>query len=476
MANAMASRSPTLGEAIVPILALLLLVSASYLLFGEAGISGPTQVALVFASMIAVAIGRRCGHSLKTLNQAAVESVSSGIGAIFILFAVGALIGTWALSGTLVAMVYYGLHLLSPTYFYATAALVCAFVSACIGTSWTTVGTVGIGLMGISQSMGLDPSISAAAIISGSYFGDTTSPLSDTTNLAAGVGGSPLYEHLRETGQLSVLALVLALVFFWSLGVPSSFDAAGISEKISRVFHVSLLLFLPLLLVVVLAFYKLPPFTTIFSGAIAGGILAVLLAPERVIAFADAPDLPAALALLKGVWLALATGYKASTGIAPLDELASRGGMASMLNTIWLVIAALAFGGLVEKAGILQRLIAPLLAKAQSTRARVASVVAAVVATNAAAGDQYVALVLPTRLFKSLFAQNGDDSVVLTRTVSASATPTSALIPWNSCGAYMSATLGVGTLSYAPYAVFNYTMPILAILLVRQRFQSVRAA
>jgi NhaC family Na+:H+ antiporter len=237
-------------------------------------------------------------------------------------------------------------------------------------------------------------------------------------------------------------------------------------SKIEGAFNVSPWLFLPLLLVVILAFYKLPPFTAIFSGALAGGLLAVIVAPERVIAFGGGADSShSAVALLKGVWLSLASGYKSTTGIAPLDELASRGGMASMLNTIWLVISALAFGGVIERTGVLERIIRPVIEAAQSATALVASLVGAVFATNVVAGDQYIALVLPSRMFKSAFAARGLDPVVASRTVAATATPTSALIPWNSCGAYMTATLGVSTLAYAPYAIFNFTVPLISILL-----------
>ncbi len=431
------TRIPTPAEAVIPVASLILLVSLSYHLFGEASMTGPSQVALIV-----------------------------GIGAIFILFAVGALIGTWAMSGTLVAMVYYGLQVLNPDFFYATAALMCAVISSSIGTSWTTVGTVGIGLMGVSQSMGLDPSITAAAVISGAYFGDTTSPLSDTANLAAGMGGSDLYSHLRETALPSGLALAISVAAFWAMGAPGQFDPAQTMSKIEGAFIVSPWLFLPLLLVVILAYCKLPPFTAIFSGALAGGLLAVIAAPERVIAFGGGADnLHSAVALLKGVWLALASGYKSTTGIAPLDELASRGGMASMLNTIWLVISALAFGGVIERTGVLERIIRPVIEAAKSATALVATLVGAVFATNVVAGDQYIALVLPSRMFKSAFAARGLDPVVASRTVAATATPTSALIPWNSCGAYMTATLGVSTLAYAPYAIFNYTIPLISILL-----------
>jgi Na+:H+ antiporter, NhaC family len=456
-------RPLTLIEAIIPVASLILLVGLSFYLFGDAGAAGPNQVALVFATMIAVVIARRRGHPLESLRQAAVDSVSSGIGAMFILLAVGALIGSWALSGTLLAMVYYGLEILSPNYFYVTAVIICAVVSASIGSSWTVVGTIGIGLMGISYNMELNPAITAAAVISGAYFGDTSSPLSDSANLAAATGGVDIYQHIRETVVTSGLALVISLVVFWLLGQPGDFDATDKAEAIRTSFNITPVLFIPLVLVILMAAFKVPAFTAIFLGAVAGGVLAVIVAADRVLAFAAAEDLPTWLALIKGVWLALASGYSSTTGISSIDQLVSRGGMASMMNTIWLIITALAFGGVVEKAGVLDRLITPIVQAAKSFGALVASMVASVFATNVVAADQYIAIVLPGRMFKSAFLRRGLHPVVLTRTVGAAATPTSALIPWNSCGAYMAATLGVPTLSYVPYAVFNFASPLLAI-------------
>jgi Na+:H+ antiporter, NhaC family len=456
----------TLIEAIIPVASLVLLVAVSYYLFGDAGAAGPNQIALVVATMIAVFVAWRRGHTLEALREAATASVNSGIGAIFILFAVGALIGTWALSGTLVAMVYYGLQLLSPNYFYMTAAAICAVVSVSIGSSWTVVGTIGIGLMGISLNMGLDPGITAAAVISGAYFGDTTSPLSESANLAAATAGVDLYEHVRETTLTSAIALAIALGVFWLFGRPGQFDASDKIDAIQSVFHVTLVLFLPLVIVVALALFKFPPFTTIFIGALVGGVLAVLAAPERVIAFAGAGDgTPSGLALIKGVWLALASGYVSTTGHPAIDVLLTRGGMDSMLNTIWLVITALAFGGVVEKAGVLERLITPIIDAAKSVGALVTALISAVLATNVVTADQYIAIVLPGRMFKSAFTKRGLAPVVLSRAVGNSATPTSALIPWNSCGAYMAATLGVATLTYLPYAVFNFASPLLLIAL-----------
>jgi NhaC family Na+:H+ antiporter len=454
----------SLIEAIIPVASLILLVALSYYLFGDAGAYGPNQVGMVVATMIAVFIGWRRGHTLHELSDAAIASVSSGIGAIFILFAVGALIGTWAMSGTLVAMVYYGLQILNPGYFYVSAVAIAAFISVGIGSSWTVVGTVGIGLMGISDAMGLDPAITAGAVISGAYFGDTVSPLSDSANLAAGVGNVNLYAHLRRTGLISAAALATALVAFWIMGGQGDLDPSYKLAILDSDFHVSLILFLPLVVVVGLAALKVRPFTTLFLGALAGGLMAVIVAPERVQAFADAQrHVPDWLAQLKGVWAALASGYVSTTGHAMVDQLATRGGMESMLKTIWLIMAAFAFGGIAEKIGVLDRLITPVVGAAKSTVALVATLVVSILATSIATADQYLAIVLPGRMFRRAFEDRGHQPILLTSSVGASATPTSALIPWNSCGAYIAATLGVATFSYAPYAIFNFANPLLAI-------------
>lgn len=464
----------TLIEAAIPVVALILLVALAYFLFGDAGALGPNQVALTVATMIAVFIGWRRGHSLESLGKAASDSVATGIGAIFILLAVGALIGTWALSGTLVAMVYYGLKLLSPNYFYFIACAITGVVAFSIGSSWTVVGTIGVGFMGIATSMGLNPAIAAGAIISGAYFGDKSSPLSDSANLSAAVGGVPLYTHVRETLITSCAAIAIALAVFFLLGQPGDFDSSTKMDAIAASFRVTPLLFLPLLLVIGMAAYKFPSFTTIFAGALAGGVMAAVIAPERVIAFAAAPGLPAGLALVKGVWQALATGYTSTSGFEPMDQLASRGGMEAMLNTIWLIVTALGFGGVVQKAGVLDRLITPVIDRAKTAGALVAALVSSIVATNVITADQYIAIVLPGRMFKSAFAKRGLAPVVLSRAVGDTATPTSALIPWNSCGAYMAVTLGVATWSYAPFAIFCIVSPLITVAIAYAGFRMPR--
>lgn len=450
-------------EATIPVVSLILLVGMAYFLFGDAGALGPNQVALTIATMIGVFIGWRRGHSLESLGKAASDSVATGIGAVFILLAVGALIGTWALSGTLVAMVYYGLRLLSPDYFYVTACAISAAVAFSIGSPWTVAGTIGVGFMGIAASMGLNPAIAAGAILSGAYFGGVSSPLSSAANMAAAVANVPLYTHIRESLVTAAAALAIALVLYFMLGAPGDFDSSHKMDAIAAAFRVSPWLFLPLLVVIVLALYKFPPFTTIFLGALAGGVMAVIIAPERVIAFANAPGLPAGLALTKGVWQALATGYTSTSGFQPMDDLASRGGMASMLGTIWLIVAALGFGGVVEKAGVLDRLITPVIARAKSDGALVAALAGSTVATNIITADQFIAIVLPGRMFKQAMADRGLAPDVLSRSVGNTAISTSVLVPWNSCGAYMAATLGVATSHYAPYAIFSLVLPIITV-------------
>jgi NhaC family Na+:H+ antiporter len=460
-----ATRPLTMTEAAIPIVSLIVLVGLSFYLFGDAGAKGPNQVALVLAAMIALVIGRRAGFTLEQLREAAIASVGTGVGAIFILFAVGALTGAWAMSGTLMAMVYYGLQILSPHYFYMTTALICGIVAFSIGSSWTVAATIGIGLVGIAVNMELSPAITAGAVISGAYFGDKSSPLSDTANLAAAVGGADLYQHLREVLWTSIPAMAITLAIFFFMGSPGDFDATEKLESIRTTFDVSLVHFLPLVVVIVLAALRFPPFTTIMMGALAGAVLAVVLSPERVIAFAADPDLATPLALLKGAWLALASGYTSATGYEAIDMLASRGGMERMLDTIWLIIVALAFGGVVEKAGVIERLIAPVLARVRSNGGLVAATVGSTVATNVVTADQYIAIVLPGRMFKDAFRQRGLAPVVLSRSLGDSATVSSALIPWNSCGAFMAATLGVATVAYAPFTFFNILSPLISVVL-----------
>ncbi|WP_257098637.1 Na+/H+ antiporter NhaC [Pseudovibrio flavus] len=450
-------------SALIPIVLLVSLLCLSYILFSDGASSGPNQVALLASALAAALMGRFYGISMDDIRDAAVESVATGLPAVFILFAVGALIGTWAMSGTIMAMIYYGLQLMNPHFFYVSTVIICALVSLSIGSSWTVAGTVGIGLMGVAHQMGMDPAITAGAVISGAYFGDKSSPLSDCTNLATAAAGANLYVHIKETLWTSVPALALTLVFFWFIGTPASSDTGMTLANIEAQYNLSLVHFLPLLLVLGMAVMKCPPFTTIFVGALAGGVLAVATDPTKVLAMAGSADTASVLAYVKGVWAAMSSGYVSVTGDAEIDALMTRGGMESMLNTVWLIMSALAFGGVIEKTGILERILEPVFKIAKSTGALVTSLVSTCIATNALASDQYMAIVIPGRMFKTAFVRARLRPEVLSRAVGDSATVTSALIPWNSCGAYMAATLGVPTLAFAGFAFFNIITPIVTI-------------
>ncbi|HVL01386.1 MAG TPA: Na+/H+ antiporter NhaC family protein [Dongiaceae bacterium] len=463
-APARAVREPSLVDGLLPIVSLVGLLGLSYYLFGENASFGPNQIALSFCGLMAALIGAKNGMEWSAIRQAATDGIGTGIQAIFILLAVGALIGTWAMCGTIASMVYYGLKLLSPHYFYASTCAICAVAALSIGSSWTVAGTIGIGMMGIAQSMDLSPLITAGAVISGAYFGDKASPLSDTANLATAAAGSELFSHIRESLWTSVPALLLAIIGFALLGSQGDFDASATLRGMEQHVTVSLWTFLPLLLVLVLALKRVPPFVTIFASALAGGLLAVILVPQDVAALANNSELHPAFQQLKGVWAALATGYQVSTGDASVDKLLTRGGMSSMMLTIWLIMTALAFGAIVEHTGLLRRVITPLIDRAKSTLALVASLVGSCLASNALTADQYISIVLPARMFRQSFESRGLAPVMLSRVVGDSATVTSPLIPWNSCGAYMSAALGVSAISFAPYCFFNLLNPLLTVL------------
>src|SRR5262245_41538220 len=276
-------RQPSLLDALAVVVVLIVLIAASFLLFGDDAAFGPTQVALTLAATLAAGIAWKNGHAWEDVRQAVVDGIASALPAIFILFAVGGLIGTWAMSGTLVAMVYYALGVLSPNYFYLSACVICVLISTSIGSSWTTVGTIGVGLMGVATQMHLSPFIAAGAVISGAYFGDKSSPLSDTVNLAAAATGAPLFDHIRASFLPGAPSLVLALLGFALLGSAGDFDAASTRNAIAEHYEVSLWAFIPVILVIVLSVLRLPPFLAILGGALAGGVMAIVLQPGFVL-------------------------------------------------------------------------------------------------------------------------------------------------------------------------------------------------
>ncbi len=451
-------------EVLLPIVLGGLSLGLSFLLFGPAALGGPLQTAIITATAGAMLIGWRAGHGFDAMGDAALASVIGGFDTIAVLFAVGALLGTWAMSGTLLALGYYLLQVLTPEWLYLTSALITALIGFTIASAWTAASTVGICLVGIATQIGLDPAITAGAVISGAYFGDKLSPLSKKSRLTAALAGVEHRVHAREALWTSLPSFTLCLVLFWWLGEAASRDVLVIISNIDTALDIRPVLLLPLATVIVMALLGVRPFITMFTGALVGGAVAVAIKPATVIAFAGNAELWPALLLLKGVWQAMATGFVADTGNQALDAFLSRGGMAGMLNTIWLITAALAFGGVIERIGLLSRLFEPIAKKARSATALVSSVVGASFVTNLLTADQQAGTRLAERIFKPAFDASGLAPVVLSRATADSASVTSALIPWNSCGAYLAAALGVSTLAYAPYALFSLISPLVTIL------------
>lgn len=461
-------KEPSYLDVLIPIVVLIASISGSVALFGLNAIDGPAQVALLLSTMVAALIILKNGHSWNDIAAAGGRAIASIVSAIFILLAVGALIGTWNMSGTIPTLVHYGIQLLRPNWFYVATAMICAVVSLGIGSSWTTSGTIGVGLVGIAALVGVSPVITAGAVISGSYFGDKTSPLSETTVLSAQLAEVDVYTHIRAQIWTSVPAFIIALVVYTLLGlraeVIDTVDTAVELSKLDQLFWITPLTLIPLVFLVVLSIRKVPASLAIMSAALVGGVTAAILQPQAIARFVNDPDLGAPLVYIKGIWMALANGYQENSGIPDIDRLLSRGGMDSMLYTLWIIIGAVTFGNLMEEFGLLAKLIDPVLYRAKTTGLLFATVVATGLGLNIIAGDQYIALVLPVRLFRIEFQKRGIQPQNLSRVAADAGTVTSPLVPWNSCGAYMSATLGVATFLYLPFAIFNIASPLLSLI------------
>jgi len=464
------TKVPTLVDSLIPMLFLVGLLTLAVYIFGEDASWGPNQIALTFSSLVAALIGLKNKYTWDDMGQGVIKSISQALPAIFILLAVGALIGTWVMSGTVTTMIYYGLHVLNPKIFYPSVVIVTAIVSASIGSSWTTVGTIGVGLIGIANGMGMSSAITAGAIISGSYFGDKLSPLSDTTNLAPAVSGTDLYTHIRHMLWTTIPSMIIALIIYTIIGLNVSGEGnLVIKEETLRVidenFSTSLWLFLPVIVVIYMAVRKFRPFPTILTGALVGGVFAVIFQPDQITQFIDRPDLSKPVIMIAGVWKAMYTGFTTSTGVESIDALVNRGGMNSMLEVIWLILSALMFGGVMEVTGMLTKLVSVLLKLVKGTGSLIAATIFTSFGLNVIASDQYMAIVLPGKMFKLEYERRGLAPENLSRTLEDSGTLTSPLVPWNTCGAYMAGTLGVATLTYLPFAFFNIINPFIAIIL-----------
>src|SRR4051812_15640462 len=490
-------RAPTLLDALLPVVVLIALIALTIWLFGIRATDGPLQVALLLSAAFASLMALKNGYTSAAVADAAIGGVTTAMSAIFILLAVGALIGTWNMAGTIPTVVDYGVQLLNPTIFYVTTAAICALVGMATGSSWTTAGTLGVAFVGMASVMGLDEAIAAGAVICGAYFGDKMTPLSETTILYPKLVGRGLTteQHIRNMFWTAGPALGISLIIFVVLGLRAEPDAVVSTQAAVDVleseFSISALNLLPLALLVVFTVKKVPPFLAILGSALFAGILACFTQWTVVKAFVGDPTLGPVATGIKGVYGAMATGFVSKSGNAAVDQLFSRGGMSSLLTTIWLVLAALSFAAIMEHAGFLERILRPVVAHAPNRGGLIAAVNGSGIGLNVIAGDQYVADVLPARMFTGEFERRGlaviagDQYVadvlparmftgeferrglapqVLSRAVEDSGTVTSVLVPWNTCGAYISGVLGVSTAAYFPYCFFNFLSPILDVV------------
>ncbi|BCJ48157.1 Na+/H+ antiporter NhaC [Actinoplanes ianthinogenes] len=457
-------------DAVLPIVVLITLLVSTIILFGVAATDGPLQVALLVSAAFASLIAFKNRHTVAAIADAAVGGVTSAVGAIFILLAVGGLIGTWNMAGTIPTIVYYGIGLLSPAWFYLASAAICALVGMITGSSWTTAGTLGVAFVGMAQVLGLSTAIAAGSVICGAYFGDKMTPLSETTILVPKLvgGGLTVGQHVKNMFWTAGPALGISLVAFLILGLVAEHGDSLSTEEARRAlageFHMTVVNLLPLILLIVFSIRKAPPFLAILGSALFAGVLAPFTQWKAVSGFVDDPSLSPFVTGVRAVFDALASGFVSKSGNERIDELFSRGGMASLLTTIWLVLGALAFAAVMEHAGFLRRLLAPIVGWATTRGRLILAVNASGMGLNVIAGDQYVADVLPARMFREEFAGRGMAPQTLSRAVEDSGTVTSVLVPWNTCGAYISGVLGVSTAAYLPFCFFNLLSPVLDIV------------
>ncbi|MDF2157154.1 Na+/H+ antiporter NhaC [Algoriphagus sp. CAU 1675] len=463
------TRAPKVLDSLIPLVFLIVLLVLNIRVFGTDGLSGSNQIVLILSSTVAALIAIfRLGFDWETLQDGIIKSISSAMSSILILFLIGALAGTWLLSGIVPAMIYYGLQVLSPGVFLAAACFVSAVVSVSTGSSWTTVATVGVALLGIGKALGFEDGIIAGAIISGAYFGDKMSPLSDTTNLAPAMAGTDLFTHIRHMAKTTVPSITITFILFIIIGMnyetnDSVADVKSISDVIFSTFNISGWLFIVPIVLLVLIIKKVPAIPALLIGALLGGIFAVIFQPDIIRLIANDSGSFSYLSF-KAVMMALYGEISVVTSNDVVNELLVTRGMGGMLNTIWLIVVAMAFGGILEVSGMLQVLAEAVIKKVHTVGSLIASTAATCVFFNFTTSDQYLAILVPGRMYADVYKKRGLKPENLSRTLEDSATVTSVLVPWNTCGATQASVLGVATLTYAPYCFFNIISPFMTIL------------
>ena len=463
------NRLPHPLVATIPLVVLIGLLAVIITLFGSDSLSGGSQVSLLAAMAVCVFISMVFYRNPWKAFEAQIEKTVGGVAVmILILLAVGMLAGAWMISGVVPTLIYYGVQMLSPQFFLVCACVICALVSLLSGSSWTTIATIGVALLGISHALGINEAIAAGAIISGAYFGDKMSPLSDTTILASSSAGVDIFSHIRYMMLTTMPAFLITLLIFTAMGL--GFDADDsihvhqYTEGLSRTFNISLWTLLVPVLTGVLIVKRVPSLIVLFLSAMMAGVMALILQPHILTEIAGDAELSRVGALTKGLVMTFYGPTAIETGSAELNELVSTGGMAGMLNTIWLIVCAMCFGAAMVASGMIESITKVVISWVRSRVGLVASTASTGLFLNVATGDQFISIVLTVNMFKDVYKRQGYEARLVSRTAEDSATVTSVLVPWNTCGLTQSTVLGVATIAYLPYCFFNILSPLMTIL------------
>ena len=470
---------PSFRLSLIPVISLIVLLIINVRIFGDESLNGSIQIVLLMATAITCGLSMwRLRTPWSNFERGFTHSVANSTPAILVLLLIGAMAGTWMMSGIIPAMIYYGLQIISPVVFLATACIVSALISVCTGSSWTTIATVGVGLLGIGKALGFDDGWIAGAIISGAYFGDKVSPLSETTNMASTTAGTDLFTHIRYMMYTTVPSFSLTVIIFLLYGFfghnSGEAQVGELSSALQANYNLTPFLFVIPAIVMYMISRKMPAIVVLFVGVVLGGIGILVFQPE-MIASQNGGDME----LSTQIKCVLQTAYGSmspSTGSDMLDALVSTKGMSGMLNTVWLIICAMCFGGSLEGSGMLQSITNKLVSMMRTTFSTVASTAGACLFLNFTTGDQYISILLPGRMFSSIYQKLGYKPELLSRTLEDSATVTSVLIPWNSCGMAQSSVLGVATLTYLPFCFFNWLSPLMTLFIAGIGFKIRRIA
>lgn len=454
---------------LLPLAVLVAFLALTINLFGGDAIAGGSQLSLLSASAIctAMAIGiYRCRW--QQLEDAIVHNMRSATPALIILLLIGAIAGTWMASGIIPTLIYYGLKILHPSIFLPASCIICAVISLLTGSSWTTIATIGVALMGIGRALGFEDGWIAGAIISGAYFGDKISLMSDTTVLASSTAEVPLFKHIQYMMITTTPSLIIALIVFTVIGLSASPDAATDAHEISQALNASFnispwLLIVPVLTAILIS-RRLPAIITLFASAAMAAVAMVIAQPDIILSIAQS-DSASFMTSLKAVIIAATTSTSVETGNALLNDLVATNGMGGMMNTVWLIICAMCFGGVMYGSGMLTAISQIFVRIARRTVSVVGSTVCSGIFFNLTTGDQYISIILTGNLFRQLYDDSHLERRLMSRSMEDSATVTSVLIPWNSCGMAQSTVLGVATLTYLPYCIFNLVSPLMSIIM-----------